>query len=112
MARINLDELVDIFKAAWGRADEAGQEGSRSRAGLEAVLEALLLADGDVVYGQPSEMQSVTLWVGDSLPVTIEDFAGAQDPQEWVHNPIMRAVTVARLRTIADLLEQPQGGDE
>lgn len=111
MTRLNLDELVTTFKEAWDAADEEGKEGARSRAGLEAVLEELLLTDGDIVYGQPSEMQSVTLWVGDSLPVQIEDFAGAQDLQDWIGNPIMRAVVIARLRTIADLLEQPLDGE-
>lgn len=110
--RIILDDLVNVFKEAWEQADSEGREGSRSRAGLEAVLEELLLSDGDVVIGQPSEIQGVILLVGDSLPVQVDDFVGADDLQDWLCNPIMRAVAVARLRTIADLLELPLGGED
>lgn len=112
--RLILADLVNVFKEAWEAADEEGREGSRSRAGLEAVLEELLLSDGDIVFGQPSETQGVVLLVGDSMLVQVDDFVGAVDLQGWVQNPIMRAVVITRLRTIADLLEQPldDGDDE
>ena len=34
-------DLVQVFKDAWARADEAGAEGERSRSGLLAVLKML-----------------------------------------------------------------------
>lgn len=34
-------ELAEAFKAAWHEADERGEAGSRTLAGLEAVLDAL-----------------------------------------------------------------------
>lgn len=110
--RVIASNLVNVFKAAWERADSEGRAGARTSSGIAAVLEELLLAEGDIVVGQPSSMQSVTLWVGDSLPIQVEDFATATDLQDWAANPILRAVAIARLRTIADLLEQPMGNDE
>ena len=37
------DEMVDRFKKAWHEADEAGLDGSRVRAGLQAVFEVVVL---------------------------------------------------------------------
>ena len=37
------DEMVDRFKKAWHEADESGLDGSRVRAGLQAVFEVVIL---------------------------------------------------------------------
>lgn len=37
----DMDWLVEVFKTAWHKADEEGEQGSRVRRGLETVYEGL-----------------------------------------------------------------------
>lgn len=53
------------------------------------------------------EFQGVTLWLGDRLPVHVDDFMTGADLRDLIVNPTARAVAVARLRSVADLLATP-----
>lgn len=63
----------------------------------------------------PPTFQGLTLWCGDSLPVHVDDFMDADDLRDLIQNPTLRAVVVARLRSVADLLASepttPEGSD-
>lgn len=51
------------------------------------------------------EFQGLTLWLGDRLPVHVDDFMTGADLRDLIANPTARAVTIARLRSVAELLE-------
>lgn len=56
-----------------------------------------------------AEFQGLTLWLGDRLPVHVDDFMAGADLRDLIVNPTARAVAVARLRSVADLLAAPTG---
>jgi hypothetical protein len=103
--RINLDSMVSTFKNAWKEADDQNLGGRRTETALGAVLDQLLLVDGDVVIGSPAAYQGVTLWVGDGMPLQIDDDVSPDDLRDWIQSPVQRQVAITRLRTIADLLD-------
>ena len=54
---------------------------------------------------QPVDWQGLVLFVGDGLPIILGDTDSAIDVPDYVSHPVQRAVTVARLRAWADLIE-------
>ena len=68
--------------------------------------------DGLIQVGHPPTFQGLTLWCGDSLPVHVDDFMGSRDLRDLIQNPTLRAVTVARLRSVADLLAAEDQEDD
>lgn len=65
----------------------------------------------DVSVTNPPTFQGLTLWCGDSLPVHVDDFMNSRDLRELIQNPTLRAVTIARLRSVADLLAEEEADD-
>ena len=51
------------------------------------------------------EYQGLTIWLGDGAPCTVDDRSRPEDVADWISHPIQRAVTIARLRAVADALE-------
>lgn len=94
---VNVSELVTLFKEAWEASDCSGREGHRTEDAIAAVLEHLLLMDGDVVQGEQFHYQGLTVWLGDGLPVSITDEMTAEDIRDLVPAPLQRQVLLARL---------------
>lgn len=63
------------------------------------------MSETTVTVDNPATFQGLTLWCGDSMPVHVDDFMGTQDLHDLIRNPVLRAVLVARLRAVADLLD-------
>lgn len=79
-------------------------ETSLDETDIENVVKVVLpLFEEQVTVAQAATYQGVTLWLGDSIPVQVDD--DMSDLRGYIFEPIQRAVTIARLRTIADLLE-------
>lgn len=68
-----------------------------------------MLGDLTTVKNGP-EFQGLTLWLGDRLPVHVDDFMTTSDLGDLIVNPTARAVAVARLRSVANLLEEASDG--
>lgn len=68
----------------------------------------------EVTVTNEATFQGLTIWCGDSLPVHVDDFMDSVDIRDLIRNPTLRAVVVARLRSVADLLETvpAEGGEE
>lgn len=66
----------------------------------------------NITVTRPTAYQGLTIWCGDSLPVHVDDFAAGEDLRDLIQNPILRAVTVTRLRAVADLLDGAEGDDQ
>lgn len=54
----------------------------------------------------PVAFQGVTLWLGDGAPCTVEDAHARRDVRDWVSLPMQRRVMAARLRLIAEWLDE------
>lgn len=67
--------------------------------------------EGMVAVVNKPDFQGLTIWCGDSLPVHVDDFMGSRDLRDLIQNPTLRAVTIARLRSVADLLDQEDEDD-
>lgn len=113
MSSLHLDQFASEFKRAWERRDAEGKAGQRSRLALEeALAEQLNLADGDCVVGEQSNTQCLVLFGGDGMALSIYDNTPTSELRSWFEsNPVQRAVAIARLRTVADLLEQAEEDD-
>jgi hypothetical protein len=61
--------------------------------------------DTDVSVTHGVDFQGVTIWLGDGAPCDVYDHASAIDVRDWISSPLQRATTVARLRAIADMLD-------
>lgn len=93
--------LADVFKAAWHKADELGEEGSRTRQGVVAVLAALRTeSDG---YTFPMSDGEILIQKSEGRNYLLTDRAYADFAKDWT--PTERAVWAARLRSAANLIE-------
>lgn len=63
------------------------------------------MSDTSITF--PESFQGVTLWLGDGAPCTVEDSHRATEVRDWVSAPLQRRIMAARLRAIADMLEDP-----
>lgn len=66
----------------------------------------------DVCVTHPQHFPGLTIWCGDTLPVHVDDFIEGRDLRDLIQNPTLRAVTIARLRSVADLLAQTDEGND
>ncbi|MFT4081153.1 MAG: hypothetical protein QM638_01075 [Nocardioides sp.] len=115
MTWVDLNVLTLIFKQAWNRADREGLTGARSRAGIKAVLEELLVAPGDRVVAELPAYQGLTIWLGDDEPLSIDDTLSLNDLKDLVGTPLQRAVLCTRLQMLLTALmpdEDPQAGED
>lgn len=93
--------LADVFKEAWHKADELGEEGSRTRQGITAVIAALRTESDRYTY--PLDEGGVLLARKFERVTLINDRFDPRALHDW--GSIERAVWAARLRAAADLIE-------
>lgn len=105
MSTIVKTDLATAFEEAWHAAAPSSADGHRVEAGISAILEHLELMDGDILAATRPNYQGVTIWVGDNLPLYVDDDMSPGDLREMIGKGITRAVLVARLSAIVEILD-------
>lgn len=60
-----------------------------------------------ITVTQSTDWQGLVLFVGDTMPIILGDIASVIGVPSHLDHPVQRAVTAARLRAWADLIDPP-----
>lgn len=71
---------------------------------------AVISTDTELVsVTMPDTFQGVTLWLGDGAPCNVDDRHRPAEVRDWITAPLQRRAMAARLRLIAEWLDDPMG---